>query len=221
MSGTGPRDAAAPTPAMLLPPSGLPAVLCLASSSPRRRELLWQIGVPHLVQPADLDESMMAGELPAAYVQRLAVAKARHVLQRRAAADCPSLPVLGADTTVTIDGLTLGKPADEAALQACFARLSGREHEVLSAVALETADGIATRLSRTRVRLRVVGEAEVGRYWASGEPRDKAGGYAIQGLAAVFVERIEGSYSGVMGLPLAETAALLVAAGVDVWHSGA
>lgn len=222
MSEPGPRDpVTAPTPA--LPPllAGLPAVLCLASGSPRRRELLWQIGVPHLVQPADLDEAMVPGELPTAYVRRLALAKARHVWQLRAAGGCPPLPVLGADTTVTIDGMVLGKPADEAALQACFARLSGREHEVLSAVALATSGGIDARLSRTRVRLRAVDAAEVRRYWASGEPRDKAGGYAIQGLAAVFVERIEGSYSGVMGLPLAETAALLVAAGLDVWHSGA
>lgn len=197
------------------------AVLCLASGSPRRRELLHQIGVPHTVQPADLDETGMPGETPSEYVARLAAAKAVYIRRLRQDAALPPLPVLGADTTVTIDGLVLGKPADESSLLAFFERLSGREHEVLSAVALATDAGVSARLSRTRVRFRVVAPVEVRRYWASGEPRDKAGGYAIQGLGAVFVERIEGSYSGVMGLPLAETAALLVAAGVGVWHSGA
>jgi septum formation protein len=112
----------------------------------------------------------------------------------------------------------LGKPQDEAALLNTFARLSGREHEVLSAVALVTASGIQARLSRTRVRFRVVTADEARSYWATGEPRDKAGGYAIQGYGAVFIEAIAGSYSGVMGLPLAETAELLVAAGVQVWQ---
>jgi septum formation protein len=198
-----------------------PALLCLASGSPRRRELLRQIGVPHVVQPADLDETAAAGEAPAEYVTRLATAKAVYIRRCRHDAALPPLPVLGADTTVTIDGLLLGKPVDESSLLAFFERLSGREHEVLSAVALASGQGVVVRLSRTRVRFRVVTPAEVRRYWASGEPSDKAGGYAIQGLGAVFVEHIEGSYSGVMGLPLAETAALLVAAGVGVWHSGA
>lgn len=197
------------------------ARLCLASASPRRRELLWQIGVPHVIQPAELDESPLPGEAPDVYVGRLASAKACQVRERRHAAGLADLAVLGADTTVSIDGLLLGKPVDETALLACFERLSGREHEVFSAVALATAGGVDCRLSRTRVRFRVVAPAEVRRYWASGEPRDKAGGYAIQGLGAVFVEWIEGSYSGVMGLPLAETATLLIAAGVGVWHSGA
>jgi len=197
------------------------AILCLASASPRRRELLMQIGVPLLVQPADLDETPLVGEAPADYVERLARAKAQAVWRERRAAGALRLPVLGADTTVTIDNHVLGKPADETALQAMFERLSGREHEVWSAVALANERGTVSRRSCTRVKFRVITPAEVARYWASGEPRDKAGGYAIQGLGALFVERIEGSYSGVVGLPLFETAVLLVAAGIGVWHSGA
>ena len=197
------------------------AILCLASASPRRRELLMQIGVPHLAQPADLDETPLVGEAPADYVERLARAKAQAVWRERRAAGALRLPVLGADTTVTIDNHVLGKPADETALQAMFERLSGREHEVWSAVALANERGTVSRRSCTRVKFRVITPAQVARYWASGEPRDKAGGYAIQGLGALFVERIEGSYSGVVGLPLFETAVLLVAAGIGVWHSGA
>lgn len=179
-----------------------------------------QIGVPHVVQPADLDETPLVDEAPADYVERLARAKAQAVWQARRDAGAVPLPVLGADTTVTIDGHVLGKPADESVLLAMFERLSGREHEVWSAVALAGATGTTSRRCCTRVKFRVIRADEVKRYWASGEPRDKAGGYAIQGLGAVFVERIEGSYSGVVGLPLRETAALLVAAGIDVWHSG-
>ena len=194
------------------------ASICLASASPRRGELLRQIGVSYVVQPADLDEAERTGESPAEYVERLARAKAVWVWQARQQARLELLPVLGSDTTVTVDGLVLGKPQDEAALLNTFARLSGREHEVLSAVALVTASGIHTRLSRTRVRFRIVTSDEARSYWATGEPCDKAGGYAIQGYGAVFIESIAGSYSGVMGLPLAETAELLVAAGVQVWQ---
>lgn len=197
------------------------AAICLASASPRRSELLRQIGVSHLVQPADLDESERPGESPADYVERLARAKAEWVWKRRRAVGAASLPVLGADTTVTIDGLVLGKPADEGALLATFERLSGREHEVLSAVALVSELGTDSRVSRTRVKFRAVATSEVRRYWATGEPRDKAGGYAIQGYGAVFIEHIAGSYSGVMGLPLSETAELLIAAGVRLWQAGA
>lgn len=194
------------------------ASICLASASPRRGELLRQIGVSYVVQPADLDEDERSGESPAEYVERLARAKAEWVWQERSQARLEPLPVLGSDTTVTVDGLVLGKPRDEAALLSTFARLSGRDHEVLSAVALATTSGIHARLSRTRVRFRVVTSDEARSYWATGEPCDKAGGYAIQGYGAVFIESIDGSYSGVMGLPLAETAELLVAAGVQVWQ---
>jgi septum formation protein len=136
------------------------------------------------------------------------------------------LPVLGADTTVAIDGLVLGKPRDAAELAAMFARLGGRAHEVHSAVALATRDAagaprVATRSSCTRVRFRALAPGEAEAYWATGEPRDKAGGYGIQGMGAVFVESIDGSYSGVVGLPLAETAALLREAGVPVWDGRA
>ena len=195
-------------------------VLCLASASPRRRELLWQIGVPHLVQPADLDERCAQHESPADYVARLALAKAKAVHAARQGIT-PALAVLGADTTVSIDGLILGKPADLPQLRDMLGRLSGREHEVWSAVALVGACEPLCRLSCTRVRFRPLHSAEIERYWQSGEPCDKAGGYAIQGLGAVFVERIEGSFSGVVGLPLAETAAMLVAAGVPLWQAGA
>ena len=194
------------------------ASICLASASPRRGELLRQIGVSYVVQPADLDEDERSGESPAEYVERLARAKAEWVWQARQQSRLEPLPVLGSDTTVTVNGLVLGKPRDEAALLNTFAQLSGREHEVLSAVALVTASGIHARLSRTRVRFRVVTSDEVRTYWATGEPRDKAGGYAIQGYGAVFIESIAGSYSGVMGLPLAETAELLVAARVQLWQ---
>jgi len=192
--------------------------ICLASASPRRGELLRQIGVRYIVQPADLDEREQANESPAAYVERLAREKAEWVWRQRREVGATPLPVLGADTTVTLDGRILGKPADEAALLATFGWLSGREHEVLSAVALTDDAGTQVRLSRTQVRFRTVSPHEVRRYWATGEPRDKAGGYAIQGYGAVFIEHIRGSYSGVMGLPLAETAALLIAAGVQLWQ---
>ena len=202
-------------------------LLCLASASPRRSELLRQIGVPHCIQPADLDESAQPGESPAGYVSRLARDKAQAVCRARAASGAAALPVLGADTTVAIDGEVLGKPRDAAELAAMLARLSGREHEVFTAVALvmPAVPGAeapprapATALSRTRVRFRAIGPSEAAAYWASGEPQDKAGGYAIQGLGAVFVTALDGSFSGVVGLPLAETAALLQAAGVAVWQ---
>jgi septum formation protein len=213
-------------------------ILCLASASPRRSELLRQIGVPHCIQPADLDESRHAGETPSAYVTRLAKEKSSAVLTARAASGAAPLPVLGADTTVVIDGLVLGKPQDEAALEAMLARLGGREHEVFSAVALAmpspspsppgvdaptdvpSTEPVCT-LSRTKVRFRSITPAEVKAYWASGEPCDKAGGYAIQGLGAVFVQSIDGSFSGVVGLPLAETSQLLRAAGLPLWEGAA
>ena len=187
---------------------GAPLV-CLASRSPRRRELLTQIGVPHVVSAADIDESVHPGEAPADYVVRIACAKARLVRARDA-----GLPVLAADTTVVVEGLILAKPRDRADGLAMLGRLSGRTHQVLTAVALASATGVAFRLSASEVRLRRVTEAECAAYWASGEPRDKAGGYAIQGKGALFIEHLSGSYSGVMGLPLFETGQLLAAAGV-------
>ena len=188
-----------------------PPVLLLASASPRRRELLWQIGVAHVIAVAAIDERQLAGETSADGVQRLALAKARKVWQGE-------LPVLGADTAVVVDGEMLGKPDARDTALAMLARLSGRVHEVLTAVALVDARGSEVRLSCSEVRFRELDPTECERYWRSGEGRDKAGGYAIQGFAAVFISELRGSYSGVMGLPLFETAALLDGAGVPRWQ---
>ncbi len=187
-------------------------VLRLASASPRRRELLTQIGVPHIVTIAQVDESAHAGERPHDYVQRVARSKAQAVWAAHA-----DLPVLAADTTVVLDGLIFGKPADRADAVRMLGLLSGRTHEVLTAIALADASGIALRMSVSAVRFRVLNEVEISAYWETGEPRDKAGAYAVQGFAAVFIENLTGSYSGVMGLPLFETSELLRAAHVPSW----
>jgi septum formation protein len=187
-------------------------VLCLASVSPRRRELLSQIGVPHVVVGADIDETFLAGEAPRDYVIRLAREKALAIRQTG-----QKLPVLAADTTVVVDGKVFGKPADEAQAVQMLGELSGRVHEVLTAVALADSHGVAERLSSSRVRFRKVSLEESLAYWKTGEPYDKAGGYAIQGLGGVFIQELSGSYSGVMGLPLFETGELLRAAGIAYW----
>lgn len=181
----------------------------LASQSPRRRELLTQIGIPHRVLAVDIDERQRSGELPSDYVQRLAREKAaagwQHILDQRLI----QAPVIGADTAVVVDDDILGKPIDATDAMMILQRLSGRSHEVLTGVAVHTAEGAQISMSCTRVWFRALDLAEIEDYWASGEPRDKAGAYGIQGLAAKFIERIEGSYSGVVGLPLFETAQLL------------
>lgn len=191
------------------------APLLLASRSPRRRALLAQIGVGFEPVDAGVDETPRAGEMPAALVERLARAKT----WAGVAAAADTRPVLGADTTVTLDGEVLGKPDDEARALEMLARLSGRTHEVVTGVAVVRGDAIEARVVATRVTLRPISQAERRAYWASGEPAGKAGAYAIQGLGAVFVERIEGSYSNVVGLPLLETAELLKAFGIDVLAS--
>lgn len=191
-------------------------LLCLASASPRRGELLHQIGVPHIVAGADIDEAMRPGESPRDYVARLARDKALAI--RRGG---QQLPVLAADTTVVVDGTVFGKPRDREQAIHMLGTLSGRAHEVLTAVVLADARGVAERLSSSSVRFRKIRPAECAAYWGTGEPRDKAGGYAIQGLGAVFIETLSGSYSGVMGLPLFETAQLLQAAGIAYWSCGA
>jgi septum formation protein len=191
-------------------------LLILASASPRRSALLQQIGVPHSVVPSRIDERRAEGETIEQCVRRLAEHKALEVDARLVGND---LPVLGADTAVVIDGMMLGKPRDRADGLQMLARLSGREHEVLSCVALAQAGVVSSSLSRSAVRLRTLSVRECAAYWDSGEPRDKAGGYAIQGLGAVFIEHLRGSYSGVKGLPLFETAALLTAAGVPLWQA--
>jgi septum formation protein len=186
----------------------------LASASPRRSELLRQIGVPFRVQPADIKEEQLAGETPETYVQRLAAAKADTVW---AAVRAERRPVLAADTAVVLDGAVLGKPKDAAEAERMLGRLSGRAHRVLTAVALRDGDDRVTLLSASEVRFRTTTEAERLAYCATGEPFDKAGGYGIQGHAAVFVEELRGSYSNVVGLPLFETAALLARAGLKFW----
>jgi septum formation protein len=189
-------------------------VLCLASQSPRRRELLQQIGVSHEVLHVEVDETLHPGESAHDYVARVALDKAR--AGRALLPAGHRLPVLGADTSVVSAGEVLGKPADRADALAMLRRLSGDTHEVLSAVALAGANGERVRISASRVTFRTLTARECDAYWATGEPADKAGAYAIQGLAAVFVTHIEGSYSGVMGLPLFETAELLKESGIAV-----
>jgi septum formation protein len=182
--------------------------LVLASASPRRRELLGILGVQFSVQPADIDESVIPGESPEDYVRRMALSKARAGLKQN-----PQSGVLGSDTAVVVDERILGKPAGREDGLAMLALLSDRSHRVLSALALVDADGEAQRLSDTDVSFRRISPAEAEAYWGSGEPIDKAGGYAIQGQAAAFIREIRGSYSGVVGLPLYETAELLAETG--------
>ena len=190
------------------------AALFLASASPRRRELLTQIGVPFELLSITLDETPLPAERPEAYVQRLAREKA---LAGLAAVGDDSVAVLGADTTVVIDERILGKPADRAEGLLMLESLSDREHHVLTAVALATRDACEVRLVTSRVRFRRIERAEAEAYWASGEPCDKAGGYAIQGWGAVFVAELRGSYSAVVGLPLCESAQLLDQAEIARW----
>ncbi|MBS0373012.1 MAG: septum formation inhibitor Maf [Proteobacteria bacterium] len=188
--------------------------ITLASASPRRSQLLEQIGVRHRVRAADLDERVHAGEPPDAYVARLAAAKADAVWAQDA-----SRPVLAADTAVALGAELFGKPEDLNDGVRMLTALAGRTHRVLTAVAVRSAGGLGQALSVSDVSFRALTPGECRRYWQTGEPRGKAGGYAIQGLAATFVTHLAGSYSGVMGLPLAETAALLAAAGVRLWSS--
>jgi septum formation protein len=184
----------------------------LASGSPRRRELLQQIGVPFRVVGTQVDEAVLPGEAPPGYVTRLAAAKADAGWEK--SRDASRVPVLAADTAVVLDGKILGKPADRQDAEGMLWRLAGRTHEVLTAVALRTASGLQSRVSRSEVTFRDIAAAEVQAYWETGEPRDKAGAYAIQGRAAIFIADLRGSYSGVMGLPLFETAELLREAGL-------
>ena len=181
--------------------------LLLASGSPRRREILTNLGLRFEARGVDIDETPHAGEAAEAMVLRLASEKA-------AAAAPGDRIVLAADTTVVLDGRSLGKPAGKDDALRMLGALSNREHEVLTGVAVAAAGRVDTAVSRTRVRFREIGRDEALNYWHSGEPRDKAGAYGIQGLGGVFVSNIEGSYSGVVGLPVYETAALLRRAGL-------
>jgi len=182
-------------------------VILLASASPRRSELLRQVGIAHEVRPVHVDETVQAGEAPSAYVLRLAEAKAGALWRQLALHE--RRPVLAADTTVALEGEIFGKPGGLAEAQAMLGRLSGRTHEVHTAVALVHEGGAAARVNRSSVTFRELTPAEIAWYWRTGEPADKAGGYAVQGRAAAFISHIAGSYSGIMGLPLYETWGLL------------
>ncbi len=186
-------------------------LILLASASPRRRELLTQIGVGFEAFAVEADETQRPGESPAHYVCRVAAEKS--LLGRNLSGS--SLPALGADTEVAVNGEVFGKPRDFAHAREMLLRLSGREHQVLSAVSLRRGEEHWQALSISTVRFRPLLEAEIEAYWATGEPYDKAGAYAIQGMGAVFVEHLAGSFSGVMGLPLFETAGLLRKLGLE------
>jgi len=199
-----------------------PGFVYLASQSPRRRELLDQIGVRHELLLAEADEDIealeatRAGETPEAYVERVTRAKLRAAMRRLRARGLAPAPVLCADTTVAVGARILGKPLDGADATRMLALLSGRIHRVISAVAVAARGRSRLAVSVSRVRFATIAPARIERYVASGEPFGKAGAYAIQSGAAAWIEKIEGSYTGIMGLPLHETAALLEWAGLDV-----
>jgi septum formation protein len=189
----------------------------LASRSPRRRELLTQIGVRfHLLlfreragEGAEVNEDPVAGEAPDAYVERMARTKAEAGWRRMQQRNLPHAPVLAADTTVALEGRILGKPVDRAEAAVMLAQLSGRSHEVLTAIALTNGERLESALSRSEVRFRDITPQEIEEYVATGEADDKAGAYGIQGRAARYISELRGSYSGVVGLPLYETARML------------
>ena len=187
-------------------------LIYLASTSPRRRQLLSQIGIPHRVHPVPVDETPLSGEAPESLVIRLAKSKA--AAARETLGD--DAYVLAADTVVVLGERVLSKPADKAEGLAMLAALSGKEHLVMTGVCLIGPAGQGTRLNVSRVRFRELTKVECLAYWDTGEPADKAGGYAVQGLASQFVTQISGSYSSIMGLPLYETAELLREAGLDL-----
>jgi septum formation protein len=185
--------------------------IILASASPRRRELLNQINVRHLVQTADIDETPLSNESPSDYVQRLALEKALACRQKFN----PTLPILAADTTVVLDNLIMGKPQNEADAFKMLEQLSGNTHCVFTAIAL-LGNQQNIVISATEVTFKTLTQNEIHAYWQSGESLDKAGSYAIQGKGSLFIERINGSFSGVMGLPLFETAQLLALEGIEI-----
>lgn len=187
--------------------------LILASKSPRRRELLDQIGIRYQVQAADIDESALSNETPPELVQRLALEKARKVWQE----GDQSLPVLGSDTLGYLGQNLLVQPRDFEDAKHMLLQMSGRSHDILSAVALISEQGEQLMLSHSRVYFRNITESEIETYWKTGEPCDKAGAYAIQGKGSVFVEHLEGSYSGVMGLPLFEVQFMLKKIGISIF----
>ncbi|RZU44922.1 septum formation protein [Fluviicoccus keumensis] len=188
-------------------------MLYLASTSPRRRELLQQIGLVFDVLKISVDESELDEESPAEYVARLAVAKAQSAQGMVGEQDL----VLAADTTVVRDGVVIGKPATLEEAMAIWESLSGRSHQVMTGIAMARGELVTHRVVTTEVHFRPISRPEMEAYWQTGEPQDKAGGYGIQGRGAIWVDRIAGSYSNVVGLPLAETAEMLEAFGYSVW----
>jgi len=179
-------------------------MLILASASPRRRELLTQAGIAFTVQPADVDETHRAGESPEAFTLRLAREKAEAIFAKH-----PDATVLGADTIVVCGDEILGKPSDETDAARMLKKLSGRDHRVITGVALVSSLGTQTRAETTIVSMREISEEEIANYIATGEPMDKAGSYAIQGGAAPFIMQIQGDYSNVVGLPVAVVVSML------------
>jgi septum formation protein len=192
-----------------------PPLLILASRSPRRAELLRQIGIPFEVQEADIDEAVLPGETPDACARRLAENKARRVFEQTGG----RLPVLGADTIVVVGTSLLGKPANPLEHLQMLESLSGKSHEVITGVCVITAEVLASEVVRSGVEFSKIEGEVAARYVATGEGRDKAGGYAIQGIGGIFVKKLVGSYSAVVGLPLAETESLLRRAGLDTWQN--
>jgi len=186
--------------------------IILASASPRRAELLAQIGVKFDALPVDIDETPHHDELPHDYVRRLALEKAQAA---KLLSNKPDMLVLGSDTSVIIDGEILGKPEDKEHAKDMLNKLSGRTHSVLTSVAL-LGDKDWCTVSENKVTFAILSDSDFEQYWATGEPLGKAGAYAIQGKAAVFIKKLEGSFSGVMGLPLYETAQLLRKAGYSI-----
>lgn len=187
----------------------------LASQSPRRRELLAQIGIAHEVRPADIDETFLEGEHPPAHAERLAREKAL-----RLAVDNPSAVVIGADTIVVVDERVLGKPASKDDAQRMLRELAGRQHMVYTAVAVARSGTVVSGVEAVAVTFRPLSDAQIAAYVATGEPMDKAGGYGIQGFGATLVERIDGDYFSVMGLALGRLVALLAEAGIDYTFDG-
>jgi nucleoside triphosphate pyrophosphatase len=184
--------------------------LYLASASPRRRELLEQLGIHYrLIADLDVDESLLSGEAPDEYVMRLACDKARAGVQVVEEKELPDAAVLGADTCIALDGRILGKPDDKDEAITMLEALSGRCHEVLTAICLMRGRDVQPALSRSTVTFAALTAEQIEAYWHTGEPADKAGAYAIQGYAARYITRLEGSYSGVVGLPLYELSQLL------------
>lgn len=198
-------------------------IIYLASKSPRRRELLKQVGIHfellmmrETAPRADIDESPLANETAHAYVQRICRVKAETAMKVMRARRLPPRPVLTADTTVTLDGEILGKPVDKADAVRMLTKLSGESHQVLTAVAVASDNEVQHVLSTSFVTFAKMSEDDIRRYVDSGEPMDKAGSYAVQGLAAKFIAKLSGSYSGVMGLPIHETVNLLKQCGIQV-----